>query len=109
MPKTAVYLNGRVPDLTATPHPVVTLSLDNIPPVLRARPQWVCWKYLKRDGKLTKCPFNPRDGSAQEIGLFENKGAREFAPPNDGEMVDWVLVLDDAAKMFPAPGHQKGR
>jgi len=53
--------------------------------------------------------FNPRDGSAQEIGLFENKGAREFAPPNDGEMVDWVLVLDDAAKMFPAPGHQKGR
>ncbi len=48
--------------------------------------------------------FNPRDGSATAIGEFENKGEREFTPPNPGEALDWVLVLDDAAKNFPAPG-----
>ncbi len=48
--------------------------------------------------------FNPRDGSAAAIGEFENKGEREFTPPNPGEALDWVLVLDDTAKNFPEPG-----
>jgi len=48
--------------------------------------------------------FNPRDGSAKEIGVFENRGVREFTPHDYGEMIDWVLVLDDAAKKYPAPG-----
>ncbi len=48
--------------------------------------------------------FNPRDGKATSIGTFENKGEREFTPPDHGEMIDWVLVLDDAAKKYPAPG-----
>jgi hypothetical protein len=48
--------------------------------------------------------FNPRDGSASEIGTFENRGEREFTPPDPGEMLDWVLVLDDASEGFPAPG-----
>jgi hypothetical protein len=51
--------------------------------------------------------FNPRDGSAKEIGLFENKGNREFTPPDYGEMIDWILVLDDAAKKYPTPGSRK--
>jgi hypothetical protein len=48
--------------------------------------------------------FNPRDGSAKEIGVFDGKGTREFAPPDPGEMLDWVLVLDDAARNYPPPG-----
>lgn len=48
--------------------------------------------------------FNPRDGSASHIGTYDNKGVREFRPPDPGEMIDWVLVLDDAAKNYPAPG-----
>jgi hypothetical protein len=48
--------------------------------------------------------FNPRDGKAMVLGTFENKGEREFTPPDKGEMLDWVLVLDDAAKNYPAPG-----
>ncbi len=48
--------------------------------------------------------FNPRDGSAAVIGEFANTGEREFIPPTPGEALDWVLVLDDAAKNFPAPG-----
>lgn len=45
--------------------------------------------------------FDPRDGTAREIGRFPTTGPREFQPPADG---DWVLVIDDAARGFPAPG-----
>ena len=48
--------------------------------------------------------FNPRDGRAAAMGEFPNTGERDFTPPNPGEALDWVLVLDDAAKNFPAPG-----
>lgn len=41
--------------------------------------------------------FNPRDGKATAIGEFPNTGARAFTPPDLGEHLDWVLVLDDAA------------
>ncbi len=51
--------------------------------------------------------FNPRDGSAKALGEFANTGEREFTPPDKGEMIDWVLVLDDAAKKYPAPGSRK--
>jgi hypothetical protein len=53
--------------------------------------------------------FNPRDGAARAIGEFPNTGAREFAPPDPGESLDWVLVLDDAAKNFNAPGQPADR
>ena len=48
--------------------------------------------------------FNPRDGQARLVGTFASEGQREFSPPDLGELVDWVLVLDDAAKGYPAPG-----
>ena len=48
--------------------------------------------------------FNPRDGKASLIGEFANGGEREFEPPERGEQLDWVLVLDDAGKGFGAPG-----
>jgi hypothetical protein len=48
--------------------------------------------------------FDPRNGTAQAIGTFANTGERAFTPPDAGEMIDWVLVLDDAAKGYPAPG-----
>lgn len=51
--------------------------------------------------------FNPRDGKASAIGSFPNTGEREFTPPDAGEMLDWVLVLDDVAKKYPAPGRLK--
>lgn len=51
--------------------------------------------------------FNPRDGQAIEIGEFTNEGEREFVPPSPGEMLDWVLVLDDAAKRYPVPDRKK--
>jgi len=50
--------------------------------------------------------FNPRDGKAETIGTFPNSGEREFTPPDQGEMLDWVLVLDDASKSYPPPGRK---
>lgn len=48
--------------------------------------------------------FNPRNGQATAIGEFSNQGARAFQPPDRGEELDWVLVLDDASKGYPPPG-----
>lgn len=53
--------------------------------------------------------FNPRTGTATAIGTFPNTGERAFTPPDAGEMLDWVLVLDDAAKGYPAPGARSRR
>lgn len=51
--------------------------------------------------------FNPRDGKVTAIGEFPSTGTKEFAPPDYGEALDWVLVLDDAARNYPAPGTRK--
>jgi primase-polymerase (primpol)-like protein len=32
---------------------------ENIPVVLKERPQWVCWRLEERKGKLTKVPYSP--------------------------------------------------
>jgi hypothetical protein len=48
--------------------------------------------------------FNPRTGVATDAGVFANTGERTFTPPDKGEMIDWVLVLDDESKKFAPPG-----
>ncbi len=53
--------------------------------------------------------FDPRKGQAAAIGEFSNQGEREFTPPDLGEQLDWVLVLDDASKNFPPPGEALGQ
>jgi len=59
----------------------------------------------KLSGKTVKTWwFDPRTGAATAAGEFPNSGEREFRSPNPGELLDWVLVLDDAAKNYPAPG-----
>jgi hypothetical protein len=45
--------------------------------------------------------FDPRTGKATSAGEFATSGSKEFTPPGDQ---DWVLVLDDASKQYPAPG-----
>jgi hypothetical protein len=55
-------------------------------------------------GEVKAWWFNPRTGSAEAIGTFPGEGQREFEPPAPGEMLDWVLVLDDASKGYPPPG-----
>jgi len=52
--------------------------------------------------------FNPRTGAATDIGILENKGlfsvpyAKQIKENQAGP--DWVLVIDDALRNYPAPG-----
>ena len=50
--------------------------------------------------------FDPRHGTSRAAGTFPAHGERTFVPPTPGERTDWVLVLDDAAAGYPAPGNK---
>lgn len=48
--------------------------------------------------------FDPRTGKATRIGTFATKGIQQFVPPPASDGSDWVLVLDEQGRKFPAPG-----
>ena len=48
--------------------------------------------------------YNPRNGTSQKIGEFQKEAFKDFTPPSTGPGNDWVLVVDDASKNYPAPG-----
>lgn len=49
--------------------------------------------------------FDPRTGEAKPAGDVTNDGKPlEFTPPTSGDGADWVIVLDDPRKEWPAPG-----
>lgn len=45
--------------------------------------------------------YDPRSGGNTSAGSFARSGTRSFTPPS---RTDWVLVVDDAARGYPAPG-----
>lgn len=47
--------------------------------------------------------FNPRTGESASIGAWAKADVYETTPPTNGEGEDWVLVIDDEAKGYPAP------
>jgi hypothetical protein len=50
--------------------------------------------------------FDPRTGGASFIGQYANSGTQTFTPPGTQQRGnDWVLVLDDSARGYPAPGN----
>lgn len=61
----------------------------------------VCTEALKSD-RLRAWWYNPRSGTAQEIGIFANNGELSFTTPLDGP--DWVLVLDGVGMGYGQPG-----
>jgi hypothetical protein len=56
--------------------------------------------------KLVAWWYDPRTGTAKQFDNFAKTDTREFPAPSNGTNDDWVLVLDDASKKFPAPGGQ---
>jgi hypothetical protein len=61
--------------------------------------------YEKLSGKTINAYwYDPRLGTSTFIGEFPKKDSRTFTPPSSGRGNDWVLVLDDASRNFPAPG-----
>lgn len=52
--------------------------------------------------------FKPTDGTSSLIGQYPNLGTRTFDPPgNTDRGNDWILVIDDASKGWPAPGAER--
>lgn len=47
--------------------------------------------------------LDPRQGEVKSAGTFANQGQQLFTPPTKGYGQDWVLVLDDTEKRYPAP------
>jgi len=61
--------------------------------------------YENVKGKVVKAYwYDPRLGTSTLIGDFQNPATLDFKPPTSGPGNDWVLVLDDASKNYPAPG-----
>lgn len=61
--------------------------------------------FMIKADMITAWWYCPRTGEARKAGKFENDcPVRMFEPPVPGEPLDWVLVLDDASKDYPAPG-----
>ncbi len=53
--------------------------------------------------------YNPRNGNASEIGVFDGTGTSTFNPPgNVTTDNDWVLVLDDVNAEYGVPGVVNG-
>ncbi|MCW5969939.1 MAG: glycoside hydrolase family 140 protein [Blastocatellales bacterium] len=65
-----------------------TLRLDAVKTIERVNAWW----------------FDPRYGNAFMIHTGDNAALQTFTPPGRGRGQDWILVLDDSAKKFPAPG-----
>ncbi len=62
-------------------------------------------KEMLKTERLVAWWYCPRTGKARKAGKFTNDGgALAFTPPAPGEALDWVLILDDATKKYPAPG-----
>lgn len=70
-----------------------------VPACLRERAQWVCWEYVERDGKPTKCPISPTKGGKASStdpatwGSFEQAVAACQAAGLEG--VGFVFSADD--------------
>ena len=54
--------------------------------------------------KLVGWWYNPRTGVASKIDEVKKLHSIEFTPPDVGENIDWVLVIDSADAKFDAPG-----
>jgi len=48
--------------------------------------------------------FDPRTGTYIDLGVFAREPRFEITPPSSGENLDWILVCDDSAKGYSAPG-----
>lgn len=59
------------------------------------------WWYSPRDGR---CYDDEAHESLRPFETVDCKTPREFTPPTSGIDQDWVVVLDDAAQGFSAPG-----
>lgn len=59
---------------------------------------------LLKAQKLKAWWLDPKTGKVQKIGKIKNsKESLRFTPPTPNIVKDWVLIVDDATKKYPAP------
>ncbi|NTV31552.1 DUF4038 domain-containing protein [candidate division WWE3 bacterium] len=87
-------------------HPQATRSSDgSYAMVYIPTAQTITINMTKISGTTVKTYwYNPRTGASTVIAEYPAGGTRQFTTPTEGP--DWVLVLDDASKNFPAPGSE---
>jgi hypothetical protein len=51
--------------------------------------------------------YDPRTGEATKIETYPTSGSQTFRPAQSGRGHDWVLVLDNEARGFTAPGRSE--
>lgn len=78
---------------------------ENVPAELKARDQWVCWRYEERDGRETKVPYDPKNWerrasstnaatwSTYSQALSATTTLLTPTPPMDG--IGYVFTADD--------------
>lgn len=70
-----------------------------LPDGLTTRDQWVCWRTQKRNGKQTKVPIDPTNGSFASATNPETWGpftaARKWAMDNKSLRLGFVSTEDD--------------
>jgi hypothetical protein len=93
---------------TSTGRPVRVRLRDKIYDILSGR-SYRAWWFDPRNGAATLIGEFPRtEAGDRESDVHRGDISREFTPPSSGPGNDWVLVLDDAARNFPAPGARAG-
>lgn len=65
-----------------------------------------CWWYDPRTGEATLIDERPRTAT-NDRDRGRDDIAMEFTPPSSGPGNDWVLVIDDASRGYPAPGKKE--
>jgi hypothetical protein len=81
--------------------PVLAVRPDGIPQVLRDTPRWVCWASVRREGKWTKVPLNPRTGEIAKAndpstwGTFNQALAFHVSHRDQTDGVGFVFSSDD--------------
>jgi len=89
---------------TSTGRPVRVRLRDKIYDILTGK-TYRAWWYNPRNGTPTLIGEFPRtEAGDRESDVHRGDISREFNPPSHGPGNDWVLVVDDASRNFPAPG-----
>ncbi|MDS0243750.1 MULTISPECIES: hypothetical protein [unclassified Haloferax] len=75
------------------------VTQETPPPELVERDQWVCWRSEKRDGKKTKIPVFPGDGSfassTDPDTWSDFETARSFVEANRADGIGFVFTAED--------------
>lgn len=76
------------------------VKAENIPKELKARPQWVCWRWVRREGKWTKPPYQPNGRLADctnpiAWSNFDSALAAYQDRTQDFDGIGFVLTRDD--------------